>query len=341
MNTLPVPWRITFDTNPDHCNYRCTMCEEHSPYSTLQSTRRANRTSKRVMPFELMERNIRALAGKGLREIIPSTMGEPLLYKDFGRIIALCKETGVMLNLTTNGSFPSLGAREWAKRLVPITSDVKISWNGARKETQETVMQNADWETMLANTKDFIDVRDAYAQTGSNYCRVTFQMTFMEVNSSELPDIIRLAASLGVDRVKGHHLWAHFVEIKNQDMRRNAMTIAHWNNIVVEARRVARTCPLPNGKRILLENIVEIIADENEWTADGQCPFLGKEAWVNAQGTFNPCCAPDAERQTLGDFGSLHDSDLLDIWRSDKYQFLTQTYRSRSVCQKCNMRKSR
>ena len=23
----PGPWRITFDTNPDHCNFKCVMCE--------------------------------------------------------------------------------------------------------------------------------------------------------------------------------------------------------------------------------------------------------------------------------------------------------------------------
>lgn len=341
-----APWRITFDTNPDHCNYRCTMCEEHSPYSTLQATRRAKAMPKRVMPFALIERNVRALAGKGLREIIPSTMGEPLLYKDFGKIITMCEQTGVMLNLTTNGSFPKLGAREWAKRLTPITSDVKISWNGARKSTQQAIMQNADWDSMLANVKTFIAVRDAHAQAGGNRCRVTFQMTFMQTNSDELPEMVRLAASLGVDRVKGHHLWAHFAEIKEQDMRRDAQSVARWNAIVAEARRVAQACLLPNGERVILQNISEITAaqtdsaESTEPAADGQCPFLGKEAWVSAQGDFNPCCAPDAERQTLGDFGALHDTDLLDIWRSDQYQFLTQTYRSRAVCQKCNMRKT-
>ena len=341
ISMLPVPWRVTFDTNPDHCNYRCTMCEEHSPYSELQLTRRVNRMPKRVMPFELIERNVRALAAGGLREIIPSTMGEPLLYKDFERIITLCKETGVMLNLTTNGSFPKLGAHEWARRLVPITSDVKISWNGACKKTQEAIMQNANWESMIANAKDFIAVRDVHAQGGGNRCRVTFQMTFMETNTDELPGIIRLAASLGVDRVKGHHLWAHFDKIKNQDMRRDANAIARWNDIVIEARRVAQACPLPNGRHVLLENITEIAADQNERSAGGECPFLGKEAWVSAQGKFNPCCAPDAERQTLGNFGSLHDANLLDIWRGQKYQFLAKTYRSRAVCQKCNMRKSK
>lgn len=36
-----APWRITFDTNPDDCNLRCIMCEEHSIYSTSQAERKA------------------------------------------------------------------------------------------------------------------------------------------------------------------------------------------------------------------------------------------------------------------------------------------------------------
>jgi MoaA/NifB/PqqE/SkfB family radical SAM enzyme len=47
------------------------------------------------------------------------------------------------------------------------------------------------------------------------FCRVTLQLTFMQNNMHELADIVKLAASVGVDRVKGHQLWAHFEEIKS------------------------------------------------------------------------------------------------------------------------------
>ena len=339
VKMLDAPWRVTFDTNPDHCNYRCTMCEEHSPHSNLQTIRIANKVPKRIMPFEIIERNVRSLAPMGLREIIPSTMGEPLLYKDFEKIIALCQDTGVMLNLTTNGSFPRLGARDWARLLVPVTSDIKVSWNGACKKTQEAVMENCDWDDMLGNVRVLISERDAHAEAGGNRCRITFQMTFMEVNFSELPEIVRLAASLGVDRVKGHHLWAHFPEIKNQDMRRDADSIRRWNAIVAETRKAAKETLLSGGDEVLLENIEEISDSENGAAPAGKCPFLGREAWVNAEGRFDPCCAPDAERKTLGHFGFLRDAELIDIWRGDSYRLLARTYRSRAVCQKCNMRK--
>jgi MoaA/NifB/PqqE/SkfB family radical SAM enzyme len=70
------------------------------------------------MPFEIIEKTVAETAPFGLMEIIPSTMGEPLLYKDFERILELCKNYNIKLNLTTNGSFPRLGAKKWAEQLV-------------------------------------------------------------------------------------------------------------------------------------------------------------------------------------------------------------------------------
>lgn len=336
----PGPWRVTFDTNPDTCNLRCVMCEEHSPHSPLQIRRRSEGRPRRVMPFELIERVVAEAAPHGLREIIPSTMGEPLLYERFEDIVDLCRRTGVKLNLTTNGTFPRLGARRWAERLVPVTSDVKISWNGATKATHEAIMLGSRWDEVLANARSFIAVRDAHAAGGGHRCRVTFQLTFLESNVSELAGMVRLAHDLGVDRVKGHHLWAHFREIEQQSMRRSPEAIRRWNDAVLEARAAAAERTLPNGAHILLENIFLLDADAtSDLAPGGPCPFLGQEAWVSAAGRFDPCCAPDAQRRTLGELGSLHDTGLMDIWNGDAYRELLATYRNRALCLGCNMRK--
>ena len=62
-------------------------------------------------------------------------------------------------------------------------------------------------------------------------------------------------------------------------------------------------------------------------------------AWVSATGRFDPCCAPDAQRRTLGDFGNLNETSLREIWNSPAYQDLLATYRTRALCIGCNMRK--
>lgn len=340
VEAKPGPWRITFDTNPDDCNLRCVMCEEHSPHSTLQVQRRAAGKPRRRMDIAMVRRVLESCRGTRLREVIPSTMGEPLLYEHFDEFIDLCHEFRVLMNLTTNGTFPKRGAYGWAERLVPICSDVKISINGAHAATQEAIMLGTKLDQVLANVREFVAVRDAHASAGGHRCRVTFQTTFLDSNVSELPDLVRLAASLGVDRVKGHHLWAHFTQIQGLSMRRSAASVERWNTIVELTEQAARDNPLPDGRIVLLENIHRLDPDRRADIAPGgACPFLGEEAWVSAEGRFNPCCAPDAQRRTLGEFGQLTDTPLMEIWNGQAYRELRSSYREHELCKGCNMRK--
>lgn len=200
-------------------------------------------------------------------------------------------------------------------------------------------MVGTRWEKVLQNLKDFVAVRDQHAREGGNWCRVTLQLTFLETNIHELPDIVCLAVEHGVDRIKGHHLWAHFGEIEDLSMRRDPEAIKRWNEAVRAAEVVAKEHLLPNGRKVLLENIYELDPSaQEELSPYAPCPFLGNEAWVSAEGRFNPCCAPDAERKTLGEFGSLHKQSIGDIWSSEAYQDLRKTYLNRDLCKSCNMR---
>jgi hypothetical protein len=102
----------------------------------------------------------------------------------------------------------------------------------------------------------------------------------------------------------------------------------------------AQATRLPEGREVLLENIFEL--DEGavaDLAPGGPCPFLGQEAWVSAAGRFDPCCAPDEQRRTLGDFGDLHTQRLMDVWNGDRYRHLVATYRTRPLCLSCNMRR--
>lgn len=339
MPTRRGPWRVTFDTNPDDCNLHCVMCEEHSPHSDRQRQRHAQGKTPRRMPLELAARVLEDLKDTPLREVIPSTMGEPLLYRDFDALIALCMRHGVLMNLTTNGTFPRLGAEAWARKLVPILSDVKVSWNGATESTHRAVM-GSSFEVSLQNLRTFLRVRDEHAERFGHRARVTLQLTFLETNVAELPAIVELAAREGVDRVKGHHLWAHFDEVRALSLRRSPESVARWNAAVRAAREVAATSRLPNGAHVLLEHFHELKEGAAEDLAPGgRCPFLGEEAWVSAEGRFDPCCAPDAERRTLGDFGNLHTVSIAEVWSGAPYQALRESYLERALCRGCTMRR--
>lgn len=334
-------WRITLDTNPEDCNLSCTMCEEHSEHSDfMQRLYERTGIKRRRMSFDMVRNLMHQAKVLGIREVIPSTMGEPLLYKQMDELFELAATLGLKINLTTNGTFPKKSMEEWAAIIVPVTSDVKISWNGATKATAEAVMKGIDFDQAVENVRRFIAVRDAHFQQTGYYCRVTFQLTFMQNNMHELPDIIRLAASLGVDRVKGHHLWAHFKEIEELSFKSSSQSISTWNCIVEQARIAVQEFRRSDSRSVLLENIAPLDADMGQEVPEGhECPFLGRELWVSAMGKISPCCAPDELRQALGDFGNVNEMTLQQAVESESYRSLERDYKSRPLCRTCNMRK--
>lgn len=334
-------WRVTIDTNPEDCNLKCIMCEEHSPYSNFIDTLyKETGVKRRRMDFESIKQIFEQASMLGVREIIPSTMGEPLLYKQFDQIFDLAKQHNIKINLTTNGTFPKKSILDWAKLIVPNTTDIKISWNGATAETSKEVMHGLDFEKAISNVKAFVAYRDQYFQENGYFCRVTLQLTFMQNNMHELVDIIKLAAQLGVDRVKGHQLWDHFDEIKALSMKATPESVKQWNTYVKEAHEAAETFRKPNGDKLILENIIAIEAHEiKKVPEDYECPFLEQELWISATGKISPCCAPDNLRKSLGDFGNIKTDSIQDVLKSAHYKDLVSNYKTKDVCKTCVMRK--
>lgn len=343
--SLAAPWRVTFDTNKDDCNFSCTMCEGHSVYSSEKSDRLEAGIRRRRMDPAVIAATTDEISPLGLKEIIPSTMGEPLMYQHFPALLDACRKHVLKLNLTTNGSFYGKGVKAWAEDLLPHLSDVKISWNGVTESTQQSIMRGSSFESQMSNLKQFLRLRDEYALKGKNRRpTVTLQMTFMESNLSELASIVSMAVDLGVDRCKGHHLWAHFKEIKDQNLRRDKASIERWNRVAAECRAIAAERPLPNGQYVRLDNFFDLDPDSanasGEIHPEAVCPFLGQEVWINHAGRVDPCCAPDKERTALGYFGNVNEpGGLMKIWQSEKYQNLVKTYKEHAVCKTCNMRR--
>jgi MoaA/NifB/PqqE/SkfB family radical SAM enzyme len=335
--SLCAPRRITVVTNPGLCNLNCPMCDTHSVHAPR---RRAKDLP--MLEWAVVESTLRDLARLGLQEVIPSTMGEPLMYPSFDRLLALLQELGLTLNLTTNGTWPRGGVEWWAPRILPVLSDVKISLNGVDAAVNQAVMVGVNTERQLADVETFVRMRDRYAVECGRSPTVTLQATFMEANLDALPDLVNWAAKLGVDRFKGHHLWVTWDELKNESLRRNSDAARRWNAIVRRLREIAASVEGPSGRRIRLDNVEPL--DEGDPTgppADTECPFLGREAWLEADGSFQVCCCPSEKRKAFGNFGNVKDQAFARLWSSPTYREFVASWGDHPNCRNCNMRKPR
>jgi len=321
------PWRITFDTNPDTCNLHCIMCEEHSRF------RKDPIKNIRMMDPDIIEEVISSAAGYGLKEIIPSTMGEPLLYPHFDVFIDLAKKYNLKINLTTNGTFPILGVREWDHKILPFASDIKISINGVSKEVNEGIMEGVDHDRIISNIRELITIRDEIRKAGINHTTVSLQVTFMKRNLHELKGLLELAIDLKIDRLKGHHLWITWPELEEESLTKDKQSREEWNKTVKQLNNYAKD-------RITLVNISELSIDniDTKLPDDYVCPFAGKEAWIAWDGTFNVCCAPDSLRKQFGHFGNVTEQSFMDLWWSKKYQDFVKVAGKTKICKRCNMR---
>ncbi len=218
--------RVTIDTNPDICNLNCIMCDTHSIYNgNFKASRKA--TSK-----ELLEKILDEVLKFDLEEIIPSTMGEPLLYREFNTFIDKLSGSRTKLNLTTNGTFPN-GVDRWAERLLPILSDIKISINSVNPDVNQKIMVGDDTKKKIESIKRFIALRDKINRNVT----VTLQVTFLKSNLQHLEEIIKFAIDIGADRVKGHQLWVNWREMEVESLQQSESSIRGWNSFVEQIDR--------------------------------------------------------------------------------------------------------
>jgi len=318
------PWRITIDTNPDQCNLNCIMCDTHSIYNDN------SKPNRKFMDESLLEKSIDEAIELGVKEIIPTTMGEPLLYRYFDTFIDKLSKSSVKLNLTTNGTFPNIGVEKWTNKLLPVLSDIKISINSIDSQINESIMINDTTQKKLEDIKTFINLRDKLNQSVT----ITLQVTFLKSNLNDLENIIKFAIDNNIDRVKGHQLWITYEEIKDESLQNSTKKINEWNNFIDKIEKYKSNINLVNFEKLESQN------NTNTVPINYDCPFLGEELWIDYNGDFNICCAPSDKRASLGSWGNIQDIKITDIFNSKEYQSLMLNYKNEDICKICSLRKA-
>ena len=173
--------RITLLTNPDKCNLRCALCFLRQ---------RGIVSYAGEMPFETAKAAIEKYSPK---EVIPSTMGEPLLYSRFEDLLHLCETAGIKINLTTNGTFPGKwGMPSVMFELVQACSDIKVS-------TLAYEMGGFLRNLWRENVEKLIECRKRRLDSSAT---ISLQVTLHRENIQEVKDILSWAEKVGVYRIK-------------------------------------------------------------------------------------------------------------------------------------------
>lgn len=258
-------WRLSLLTNPDVCNLDCALC-------FLRQRKRSFGMGE--MPWEIAENAVRTYAAQGLCEVIPSTMGEPLLWTHFEKLERLVAELGLKLNVTTNGSFPRKGAARWAESLLLLSRDIKVSCWGFRGETWRKLCPGMNVGAYFQNLKTLVRVRKTLEDRGLKTSELSLQMAVTKSNISEVKPVVEMTAALGFDRIKLNRavfLGGALPELLSEALSaEDSMDFSFAKNLPI---RLEGTFVKPTQR-------------------PRKCPFLGREIWILPDGSEEPCPDP-------------------------------------------------
>ena len=269
--------RITLVTNPDSCNLKCPLCFLNQRQKPL---------GLGTMDFALVEKTIRSFYSKDLKEIIPSTMGEPLLYPYFKNLLNLCSQLSIKINLTTNGTFPLGGVSCWAEPLLTHCSDIKISMMGLSASVNEYLMCGINQKEYLENIKLLVEEKKKLQKQKIGVSTVSLQVTVCKKNWRELPDILEFAEKIGIDRIK----WNKAVFLSGtKDSFKNEYQLDEEGSVFEEWKQMARF--IQREAKIRVEGPF-LDLEKREPSKELKCPFLD-EIWVFPDGSYEYCPSPE------------------------------------------------
>jgi radical SAM protein with 4Fe4S-binding SPASM domain len=299
-----IQWHIT-----NFCNLRCRHCyqEDFSRARDLDWTG-LQRISQNVLT---------TLQAWDKRTSINLTGGEPLLKPELFLLLDDLNRTPWVeeLGLITNGLFLDRSTIEKLSS-IPKLKKLKISLDGAKPETNDTIRQKGVFEKVM-ETLDRIQRQGRF--------EITLMFTVMKSNYQDLRSYVHLCQDLGVNGM----ILERFIPCgKRKEILTEVVDKGEWNEVVETllefvSLKPDRNSPLPFQafQMSFRKGETELLGAPCVIGTDGLC--------IMPEGTVYPC------RRFPVPIGNLLDHPLDTLW--EKSELLEKLRRKEALKGKCSI----
>ena len=290
----PSGWPTHLQVEPTAlCNLRCALCHV---------TEGMDRPTGH-MDIDVFKKLIDDI-GNYVFLILLWDWGEPLLNPALCEMIAYARQRGIKVVTSTNGHL--LAKDDNADRLIESGLDsLIIALDGIRQETYSRYRQGGDVETVLEGVRTIVERKRAL---GSETPLINLRFLVTTDNEHEIPELKKLAESLGVDALSLKTINPH------SDNLYTAEESSHDED----------------GTEFFPQNVRYRRFD---YAADGRtrirlaknpCRNLWNAPAIHWNGVVCPCTYDYAEHFVLGD---LREDSFRDIWTGDAYANMRNQFR--------------
>ena len=299
---LQLPTELQLEVT-SRCNLSCSAClRTHLP---LQEDADLTLADYRRIVADL----------PSLQRVAFQLNGEPLLCDDVFAMIREASAQGIDTVVNTNGTL--LDAPRRAEVLGSGLQELRVSLDGARPQTVRRMAGAPVLERVIQRVGALIRERgDAPTP------RVSLWMIAARSTVADLPELVRLAARLGVDEVYLQRLVLTGHGVAQPEESLHGRVDAEVEAVLDEASRIAAETGVAlraSGRRPLLESLTP---------PEGSNPQLGcwrpwRSAVVTADGRVLPCCiASFTEPYDSLSRGDLARATWAGIWNDEPYRAL-------------------
>jgi MoaA/NifB/PqqE/SkfB family radical SAM enzyme len=303
---------VVFIEVTNRCNLRCKTCTR--TYFT--------REPLKTLTFD----EFCAIADQfpGMRRCALHGIGEPLLNRELPRMIEFLKKRGVEVLFNSNGT---LLTPAWHEALVRSGLDeFRCSVDGAHAETYARI-RGADLLHKVVEGLDGL-VRTR-ARLGALQPRISIWCVATRENLGELPDLVRLAARLGVPEVYLQRMTYFSQEPERQyGMARQELAIFdaaldRQEEIIAECEALSERLGVSfraSGARDARGSLAaRRPAEAAPWRA---CLRPWTTAYVTANGNCLPCCIAPFSTSDYASvvLGNLFERPFAEVWNAPAYR---------------------
>ena len=329
-DTLPErnPVCLYLETT-NRCNLLCTTCPR--TYEELEPPA--------DMSWELFTSIVDQVPG--LQRAVLHGVGEPMLVKNLPKMVRYLKERGTYVLFNTNGTV--LNERNGRALIAAGLDELRVSLDAANEKSYLAVRGKNYFNRILKNIRAF---RDLQEREGAERPRVSVWLTGLKETIAELPEFVKIAASVGVREVYLQRLVffeKDAVGLARPDQALYDRASREEAAIIEQAAALASSLGMTfsaSGAASEPGASLKRADDGSPWS---MCRRPWTVMYFTANGRALPCCiAPFAqkgyEHYTLGDATQ---QSLREIWSGEAYRSFRTALLSDeppSACAGCGLR---
>lgn len=299
------PRRLVFELT-NACNLNCIMCGR-------------NAADFKPMVFDMdVFRNFEPLMDI-VEEVTLMGWGEPTIHPNFIEMLEIINKHSARKYFCSNG----MNLKKIKNAIFDYNVDVfAVSLDGATDETNSRIRRGSKIDQITEDLKDIVCIK---RERGLKYPWINFVFCAMQSNIRELPDLVRLAAEIGIEEVKVVYLTVFGEDLMNESL---------WGHEDLVREVFEETIKVGDELGIILKLPHYIGEDEAGEKLHKDCFVSWRDFFLGSDGYVRPCMSTP-----IHFFEYDKNKEFMEMWNAPEYQNYRKIVNNQkemdSPCKRC------